>query len=126
MAFTPANIPIEIWVGNHETIIRRFKAKDEAGEVAPINLSDMDVYFTVFNGEDKLIEKSTVASNVTIDGPGNSQLTVTLDPEETRDIAAVYNGGYKPTYEIEIRDGVSEATWVYGKITLRGGKNEDA
>ena len=127
MAFTPANIPFDLWVGNHKTIIRGFKATDNAGVTAPIDLTGYEVYFTVFNGDTKLIEKSTVAGTVTITGTGNYQVSVTLSPDDTRLIAAAaYDEGVSPTHEIEMRIGGTEETWVAGKIRLKGGANVDA
>jgi hypothetical protein len=127
MAFTPANVPIDLWVGNHKTIVRGFKTTDTNGDQIPIDLSAADVYFTVFNGDTKLIELSTVASTVTIQGTGNEQVSVTLTPTQTRTIAsATYDEGSFPKYEIEIRQSGVESTWVYGKIRLLGGQNVDA
>jgi len=126
MAYKKANIPFDLWVGNHVTIVRGFKTTDTNGAQIPIDLSAAVVYFTVFNGDTKLIEKSTTAGSVTITGTGNYQVSVTLTPAETRTIAAaIYDEGVSPTHEIEIRiDGIQQ-TWVYGKIRLLGGQNVD-
>jgi hypothetical protein len=127
MAFTPANVPFDLWVGNHKTLIRGFKATDVDGVVSPIDLTSIPVFFTVYNGDTKLVEKSTQAGTITIQGTGNYQISVTLTPEDTRVIAAaVYEDGVFPTHEIEMRQSGIEETWVYGKIKLLGGDNNDA
>lgn len=126
MAFTPANIPFDLWVGNHKTLIRRFKTTENGVEL-PIDLSSAVVIFTVYNGDTKLIEKSTTLGTVLVQGADNNELSVTLTPANTRTIAAaVYDEGVKPTHEFEVRLGGTEETWVYGKIKLKGGDNVDA
>lgn len=127
MPLKKANIPFDLWAGNHVTIVRGFTAKDVAGVASPIDLLMFTIYFTVFNGDVKLIEKSTVAGSVTVQGTGNYQISVTLTPAETRAIAAaIYDEGVGPTHEIEFRSGGQEETWIYGKIKLKGGDNVDA
>jgi len=126
MSFTPANVPQTLWIGNHTTIIRGFKTTN-AGVVTAISLIGKVVFFTVYNGSAKLIEKSTTAGSVTIQGVDNERAAVTITPSETRTLAAVDltdSGGL--VYEFEIRTAGVQETWCFGKLKLRGGANVDA
>lgn len=126
MAFTPANIPLTLWVGNHATIVRGFKSTVD-GVDTPIDMSSKAVYFTVFNGETAVLTKSTTAGSVTITGTYSEQVSVTLTPAETRTLAALtVADGDSLMHEIEVRETGVESTWVYGKVKLKGGDNVDA
>jgi hypothetical protein len=126
MTFLPAKIGFDMWVGNHTTIRRAFRTVADDGTKSPLSLTGKDVIVTVYHGDDKLVEKSTLAGSVTVQGDDDEEITCTFTPEETRTIAdRDYVPGERPMHEIEIRSGSIESTWVYGPIKLRGGDNVD-
>ena len=122
----PALFNTDLWVGNHRTFVWRFATYTDDTETSTTAypLSGIAVFMTVFNGDIKLVEKSTTAGTVTVTG---NQASATLTPADTRTIAAAtYDEGVKPTYEVEFRQAGIETTWLYGKLNLKGGDNEDA
>jgi len=123
---TPARYNYDLWLGNHKTFIWRFAVYTDDTETSTTSypLSGTSVILTIFNGDTKLVEKSTTAGTVTVSG---NQASATLTPADTRLIGnAVYEDGVKPTYEVEFRQAGIETTWLYGKLNLKGGDNEDA
>jgi hypothetical protein len=123
---TPAKFAYDVWVGNHKTFHWRFATylDDTETSTTAYPLTGVTVFFTVFNADTKLVEKSTTAGTVTVSG---NQASATLTPADTRLIGnAVYEDGVKPTYEVEFRQAGIETTWLYGKLNLKGGDNEDA
>lgn len=123
---TPAKYDQTLWVGNHKTFYWRFATYTDDTETSTTAypLSGVTVFFTIYNADTKLVEKSTTAGTVTVTG---NQASATLTPADTRTIAAAtYDEGVKPTYEVEFRQAGIETTWLYGKLNLKGGDNEDA
>lgn len=123
---TPAKYDQTVWIGNHKTFLWRFATYTDDTETSTTAypLSGVTVFFTVYNADIKLVEKSTTAGTVTVTG---NQASATLTPADTRTIAAAtYDEGVKPTYEVEFRQAGIETTWLYGKLNLKGGDNEDA
>jgi hypothetical protein len=127
MAFLPAKVELPMWIGNTTTVRRAFRTVADDGTKSPLSLVGKDVFVTVFHGDEKLVEKSTIAGSVTIQGDDNEEISCTFTPDETRLIAdRDYVPGERPQHEIEIRFGSLETTWVYGPVKLRGGDNVDA
>jgi hypothetical protein len=123
---TPAKRDEVVWIGNHRNFIWRFATylDDTETSTTAYPLTGVSVFFTVFNADTKLVEKSTTAGTVTVSG---NQASSTLTPADTRIIGdAVYEDGVKPTYEVEFRQAGIETTWLYGKLNLKGGDNADA
>jgi hypothetical protein len=123
---TPAKRDEVIWLGNHRNFRWQFAVYTDDTETSTTAypLTGVTVFFTVFNADTKLVEKSTTAGTVTVSG---NQASATLTPADTRLIGnAVYEDGVKPTYEVEFRQAGIETTWLYGKLNLKGGDNEDA
>lgn len=123
---TPARYNTDLWIGNHATFRWQFAVYTDDTETSTTSypLTGVAVYFTIFNGDTKLVEKSTTAGTVTVTG---NQASATLTPADTRIIGdAVYEDGVKPTYEVEFRQAGIETTWLYGKLNLKGGDNADA
>jgi hypothetical protein len=124
MAFEPANIPLTLWVGNTKEYTLAFKYCD-AGISAPLPLTGKTVYVTIFHNGVVVLQKSTIASTVSIHGDYNEEITTTITPNDTRLLAACeYIESLN--HEVEIRSGSLQQTWVYGRVILKGGSNADA
>jgi hypothetical protein len=122
---TPARYNRTLWVGNHNPWAFAFYSNGTS-TTTQYPLAGVRVNVTVFNGDEKLVEKSTAATpspTVTVTG---ERIDTIWTPDDTRVIAgATYEDGVKPRYEVEFWNGGTETTWVWGTITLQGGANID-
>lgn len=120
----PARKDFDLWVGNHLTL--EFRLWSGTGTTTPYPMDTYRVNVTVFNGDTKLVEKSTATSTVTVAGALDNEISCTLTPADTRLIAGSdYESGVKPRYEVEVWDGTTEKTWIWGNFSLKGGANID-
>jgi len=119
---TPARNDLDIWIGNSNLLAFEFESSDTV-TTTPYPLAGLRVNFTVFNGTEQLIVKTTNDASITVTG---NRIDLVLTPDDTRVIAAAdYAAGVKPTYEIEFWDGTYETTWMWGNLKLKGGANID-
>ena len=121
---TPARNDLDIWIGNSNLLAFEFESSNTV-TTTPYPLAGLRVNFTVFNGPDQLVLKTTDGATPTITVTGN-RIDLVLTPDDTRTIAgADYAAGVRPTYEIEFWDGTYETTWMWGNLKLKGGSNID-
>jgi hypothetical protein len=125
---TPARLDITVWVGNHKELKFRFSSGWGMSTTTPYPLTGIRVNFTVFNGDTRILSKSTADTptpTIIVGGVDDNEITLEITPEDTRVIAAEeYEVGVKPRYEVEFWDG-RETTWIYGNLKLVGGANDD-
>ena len=99
----PARRDIDIWVGNSHPLAFAFKSSDTVTTTS-YPLAGIRVNFTVFNGDEKLVLKTTEDSSISVT---NDQIDLILTPDDTRIIAGSdYALGARPIYEIEFWNGV--------------------
>ena len=117
----PGRKDFDLWVGNH--LPMTFRLWSGTGTTTAYPMGAYRVDLTVFNGDIELIYKSTVGAPLTVTG---NKVDCTLTPADTRTIdASSYEDGVKPRYELEIWDGTTQKTWIWGNFTLKGGANRD-
>jgi len=115
MPLSPAEYHHVLWLGNHELLRWAFYT---TGRV-PYPITGKTIFYTVYYGNKKIIEKSTTAGTLTISG---NELTGEFTPADGR-LLAEY--GNLARYEIEFVEDGKQTTYLYGRIELRGGSNRD-
>ena len=85
-----------------------------------LDLTGAEVVLRIVHA-DGVIRKTTADGGLTLDTV-TSEVGVLLTPAETRSLTPASS----PRYEMEVRSGSDEVTWLKGDITVLEGINDDA
>ena len=107
----------KVWSGNTGIVPNEigltFRRMQSDG-VTPADMSGAEV---VFSRSDD-VRKDSATGDISIDLV-DGYVTIPFSSEETRSISNVVD------YEVEVKIGASQRTWLYGRITSVGGINDD-
>lgn len=117
----PGKYDMTVWRGNSYEVSLTMKDADGVA----VDLTGRTLVFRAeWAGGSYRLDTDTTGGggDLVITTPASGLVTLTIDPATTRQFLA----GERVDYEIEMRNGGTEFTLLYGRIIGIGGVNEDA